>query len=83
MKLCGACGLDFTSVQGFDAHRVGKHAYTYSEGSAMDPPREDGRRCLTVGELPDKGFRHTGSGLWELAASADRARERFPTRRTA
>jgi hypothetical protein len=30
---CGACGHDFTSVELFDRHRVGKHAYMYSEGA--------------------------------------------------
>ena len=44
---CTACGLVFNSDGGFDAHRVGKHAYTFLEGMRMEPPREDGRRCLT------------------------------------
>lgn len=33
MTLCRSCGLDFASVEAFDSHRTGTHAYTYSEGS--------------------------------------------------
>jgi hypothetical protein len=43
LNQCGACGCDFTSVRLFDAHRVGNHGYTYSEGVKMTPMREDGR----------------------------------------
>jgi len=43
-------------VRAFDAHRVGVHAYTYSEGLKMDPMREDGRRCLTVAEMEEQGW---------------------------
>jgi hypothetical protein len=34
-------------VSAFDNHRVGKHAYMHSEGLKLDPPVEDGRRCLS------------------------------------
>jgi hypothetical protein len=77
VNLCRSCGQDFTSVRGFDKHRVGVHLYTYSEGLKLAPPREDGRRCLAVDELEDAGFRQTASGRWELAEQADRARRRF------
>lgn len=56
MNLCRSCGLDFTSVRDFDSHRVGVHEYTYWEGLRMDPPREDGRRCLTIEEMRAKGW---------------------------
>jgi hypothetical protein len=48
MNLHASCGGDFTSVRLFDAHRVGAHAYLYAEGLKREPPREDGRRCLSA-----------------------------------
>ena len=48
MNLCRTCGHDFASVRAFDAHRIGRHAYTQAEGLALDPPRKDGRRCLSA-----------------------------------
>ncbi len=78
MNYCRNCEQDFSSIAAFDKHRVGVHAYTYSEGVAMEPMREDGRRCLTTDELRASGFRQNVRGRWELAASADRARAAFP-----
>ena len=72
---CGACGLDFGSLGAFDAHRVGKHAYTSTEGLAMDPPREDGRRCLHVWELEAQGFALNARGLYSLQRDLIRGRE--------
>jgi hypothetical protein len=77
---CATCGLDFASVRGFDRHRVGVHAFTLSEGLALDPPREDGRRCLDVVELAGLGFELDGRGRWRDAAEAERARVRFSER---
>lgn len=56
LNQCSVCGLDFTGVEYFDQHRVGKHEYTFVEGLRMDPPREDGRRCLDEGELAGIGL---------------------------
>jgi hypothetical protein len=56
--------LDFGSAGAFDAHRVGKHAYTYSEGIAMVPMREDGRRCLSVAEIREAGWGQDRFGRW-------------------
>ena len=64
MNVCGACGEDFNGVRLFGAHRVGVHAYTISEGLRMDPPREDGRRCLHVHEMRDRGWRLNQRGRW-------------------
>ena len=64
MNLCRECDLDFTSVRDFDSHRVGVHAYTYSEGLKMDPIREDGRRCLTTVEMRAKGWALDRHGRW-------------------
>ena len=62
MNLCTACGHDFSSVTAFDKHRVGKHAYLYSE----DQP--DGRRCLTEPELTALGMSQDRYGRWRLPA---------------
>ena len=67
MNVCGACGQDFGSA--FDRHRIGKHAYTYEEGLRMSPPREDGRRCLTVAEMTAQGFVRNAFGRWTLAST--------------
>jgi hypothetical protein len=64
VNLCGVCGLDFSTVPDFDGHRVGTHDYTYSEGLAARPMREDGRRCLDRGELVDAGWTADRSGRW-------------------
>ena len=41
LNFCRSCQSDFGAIAAFDRHRVGKHAYLYSE----DHP--DGRRCLS------------------------------------
>ena len=74
---CGACQLDFASVAAFDRHRVGVHAYTLTEGLRLDPPREDGRHCLSSHELRDLGFVLTERGLWQDAEKAAAARAHF------
>ncbi len=62
--ICGACSKDFSSLEAFDRHRVGKHAYTATQGLAMDPPREDGRRCLATWELEARGFAPDDRNRW-------------------
>lgn len=64
MNFCRACGEDFGSVGAFDAHRIGKHAYTFAEGFHRDPPREDGRRCLDADELVEVGWHRDQHGRW-------------------
>lgn len=61
MNQCGPCGEDFASLDAFDEHRVGFHAFTFPEGTAMDPPRYDGRRCLSVSEMTDAGWTQRGT----------------------
>lgn len=39
MNLCRTCGHDFASIRAFDAHRIGRHAYTEAEGLELRPPR--------------------------------------------
>ena len=76
MNLCTACGHDFAGVAAFDRHRVGKHAFTYSEGLKLYPPREDGRRCLHETEMVERGFTTDKRGRWIDAKSArSRTRE--------
>jgi hypothetical protein len=76
-NFCSACGQDFTSVSLFDRHRVGVHAYTYSEGLALDPPVEDGRRCLDAEEMQAKGWELDARSRWVDPAKVEQARKAF------
>jgi hypothetical protein len=78
-NLCRACGADFRSVEGFEQHRVGVHAYTYSEGLNMEPMREDGRRCLDADELEALGYEQDDDGRWFNRARVDETRRHFAT----
>jgi len=64
LNQCAPCGADFTSLELFDRHRIGRH----------DP---DGRCCLTFAEMTAKGWRVDGRGRWKDPARAMRARHRF------
>ena len=48
----------------FDTHRVGTHAYTYSQGARMEPVRDDGRRCLRLLEMAGVGLQRDSNGRW-------------------
>jgi hypothetical protein len=89
VNLCRACREDFGSTSAFDAHRVGKHAYTYRDGLGMDPSREDGRRCLDAEELERAGWHRDKQGRWRqpmrntaglLAMMYGRSQGRTPAR---
>jgi hypothetical protein len=80
---CRACGQEFNSVELFDRDRVGVHAYTYLQGLDMDPPREDGRRCLDVDEMRAKGWKLNKRGRWIDPKRAERARALGASRLTA
>lgn len=58
------CNLHFADDPSFDAHRVGTHEYTYWEGLKLDPPREDGRRCLSVEEMVEAGWTKNRFDRW-------------------
>jgi hypothetical protein len=75
LNKCGACRCDFTSLRLFDLHRVGVHAYTYSEGLLHEPLREDGRRCLDAEEMEAKGWQQDANGRWLDPSHVKRARE--------
>ena len=62
MNLCTSCGQDFGSVELIDRHRVGRHAYTFSEG--LERGLEDGRRCLDSGEMESAAWRLNSLGRW-------------------
>jgi hypothetical protein len=64
MNLCRVCGDDFASARAFDAHRIGKHAYTHVEGLQLGEPRMDGRRCLTGDEMRAAGWERDRWGRW-------------------
>jgi len=66
---CAACGLSFSGTSAFDAHRTGTHAYTLSEGLRLDPPRENGRRCLHVSEMGEAGMELDERARWRIIAS--------------
>jgi hypothetical protein len=74
---CTGCGQDFTSTSLFDRHRVGLYIYTLAEGLELDPPREDGRRCLDSGEMRAKGWTQDDNGRWIDPVRVRAARESF------
>jgi hypothetical protein len=66
-----SCGHDFSSVEMFDAHRIGKHSYLF------DSERLDGRRCLGAREMETNGWKQNGRGRWQDPARVERARTAF------
>lgn len=92
LNQCSECRHDFTSTDYFDQHRIGVHAYTFSGGLLLDPPREDGRRCMDEDEILASGLRRVEPGdsiayesriksgvpLYFDPVKAERARARFP-----
>jgi hypothetical protein len=68
---CSGCRQDFASVSLFDRHRVGSFEHNWS------PDREDGRRCLSIEEIQDKGWELDARGRWVDPVRAQRAREAF------
>jgi len=74
---CTGCGHDFTSTLLFDAHRVGVYMYTYEHGLELEPPREDGRRCLDTDEMTAKGWELDERGRWVDPVRLQASREGF------
>lgn len=74
---CRSCRQDFSSTSLFDQHRVGKHEYTYSDGLDMEPPQEDGRRCLEITEMEAKGWALDNRSCWSNPAANARVAARF------
>ena len=77
LNLCRGCGCDFASVSAFDRHRAGSYVYTFTEGLSLDPPQEDGRRCLDADEMTDAGMAPDAQGRWTITADVERARRGF------
>jgi hypothetical protein len=77
VNLCRGCGEDFASVAAFDRHRVGVHTYTLTQGLLLDPPVEDGRRCMDVEELHAAAMEPDRDARWSIFADAERARNHF------
>lgn len=77
LNLCRGCGVDFASVSAFDRHRTGTYVYTFAEGLELDPPQEDGRRCLDADEMLYAGMAPDARGRWTIFADVERARRRF------
>jgi hypothetical protein len=70
-NLCRGCNSDFTSLELFDAHRVGTHEYLF------DAEHVDGRRCLDEDEMEARGWTKDERGRWLNPARAERARRAF------
>lgn len=79
MNLCRSCNSDFSSVRLFDRHRIGTHEYLFSEGLNMEPPREDGRRCLDEEEMVALGWERNRLGRWSDPQAVEAARKSFST----
>jgi hypothetical protein len=76
-NVCRGCGLAFSSLEIFDRHRIGRHAYSYADGLNLDPALEDGRRCLDENEMLARGWVRDGRGRWTDPARSGRAAERL------
>jgi hypothetical protein len=71
VNVCRVCGEDFSSLEIFDGHRVGRHEVDFSA------IRRDGRRCLSVDEMSAKGWQLDSRGRWVDPARAVPARTAF------
>jgi hypothetical protein len=74
---CSGCRQDFTSLALFDRHRVGTYEYTLEQGLKLDPPQEDGRRCLDTDEMKEKGWEQDDRGRWIDPVRVQASREAF------
>jgi hypothetical protein len=77
LNLFRSCDCDFASVAAFDRHRAGSHVYTLAEGLELDPPQENGRRCLDADEMLSAGMAPDVRGRWTITADVERARRGF------
>jgi hypothetical protein len=75
MTLCCACWRDFSSTAAFDRHRTGVHQYDFAEGLELDPPREDGRRCMDEDEMGAAGMALDRRGRWCITRDVEAARK--------
>jgi hypothetical protein len=71
---CKNCGLTFTSVAAFDAHRTGSYGEPIYQVSRTGRSRwvightPPTRRCLTVAEIQAQGMTQNAKGWWMLPA---------------
>jgi len=82
LNLCRSCGCGFASVSAFDRHRVGVYVYTHAQGLELDPPREDGRRCLDAGEMLEAGMAPDVRGRWSIVPRSPHSLKGVKTRIT-
>jgi hypothetical protein len=68
-NLCTGCYEDFSSLKGFDVHRVGKSRPRPSTPARSRTGREKGRPCLTTEGLEELGLSLDGNGRWQLPVS--------------
>ena len=74
-SLCRNCGLTFTSLAAFDAHRIGSYGEPIYKPSRTGKSRKvighthHTRRCMTLPEIIDLGMTQNDKGWWMLPAS--------------
>jgi hypothetical protein len=61
---CSACGATFSSLTGFDAHRV---------GTPVNVHPDYGRSCLTAEQIAAKGYVLTAKGVWAKPLTPEQA----------
>jgi hypothetical protein len=66
---CAACGEYFSRERAFDRHRTG----TYAAPGQW----QGGRRCLTVAEMMERGWRRNGAGCWTMEPLDSAGRDRM------
>jgi len=64
LNLCRTCDQDFTSVRLFDAHRVGAYGPGDYKGDLEDWSPEQGRRCLSIEEMEERGWAQNERDRW-------------------
>src|SRR5258708_7921187 len=78
-SLCRSCGLTFTSVAAFDAHRTGSYGEPIYQPSRTGRSRRvvghtpPTRRCMTLPEIQVQGMTQNAKGWWMLPASTQAA----------
>lgn len=72
LNFCRPCGQDFCSLELFDRHRVGVHDYTYDEGLRRNPPKTNGRACLSVDAMLERGWQLDVRQRWSDPARSSR-----------
>jgi hypothetical protein len=65
-NFCRLCARDFSSVENFDKHQLGKDS-----PHRWSPERHDGFRCMGGEELKQAGFELNERGRWHRPRATD------------